>query len=213
MNLKKLLCVALLSCSSILGTSQIMGTREPIVDLHVKAGGSFQTLSGAPVKAGPGWVAGISARKPLYRFGARVEALAIYTRYKTKYPASLYSLYAPGMDTTSKGDFEVLYGALPLLIDYKLNNSLRVLAGAQLSYIISITDKNGVFTSIYGDNAFIKLSDFSLAAGLELSVAKNVNIDFRLVKGVTDVNNSKYYLLPRAWTTTGLQVTASYKIL
>lgn len=213
MNLLKLLCIGCLTGTSLSANAQIMGTREPVVDLHLKAGGSFQTLSGAPVKASPGWVAGISVRKPLYKFGARVEVLGIYTRYKTKYPASLYSLYAPGMDTINKGDFAVLYGALPLLIDYRLNNSLRVLAGAQLSYVLSTTDKNGAYTAIYGDDAFIKVSDFSLVAGLELNVAKKVDIGFRLVKGATDVNNSKYYLLPKAWTTTGLQLTASYKIL
>ncbi|MBX2906946.1 MAG: outer membrane beta-barrel protein [Taibaiella sp.] len=213
MNLRKLLPIAIFTLSAFTGNSQIMGTREPFADVAIKAGGSFQTLSGAPVKAAPGWVAGISVRKPLYKFGARAELLAIHTRYKTKFPASLYSLYTPGMDTVSKGDFEVLYGALPLLIDYRLNNSLKVLAGAQLSYILNIKDKNGVYTSLYGDDAFIKISDFSLVAGLELNVAKNVDVAFRLVKGATDVNNSKYYLVPKAWTTTGLQVTASYKIL
>lgn len=212
MKLKLFLFVTLLA-GAVAGRGQIMGTREPFVDLGLKIGGSFQTLSGAPVKAGPGWVAGVSVRKPLYKFGASVEALAIYTRYKTKFPASLYALYKPGMDTTSKGDFEALYGALPLLIDYKLNNSLKVIAGVQLGYVISLTDKNGVFTSIYGPDSFIKLTDFSLVAGLELAVTRNVNVAFRLVKGATDVNNSKYYLLPRAWTTTGLQATVGYKIL
>jgi hypothetical protein len=213
MNLRKLLLVAICTLPALSGNSQIMGTREPFADVAIKAGGSFQTLSGAPVKGAPGWVAGISVRKPLYKFGARAELLAIYSRYKTKYPASLYSLYAPGMDTVSKGDFAVVYGALPLLIDYRINNSLKVVGGAQISYALSVTDKNGVYTSLYGDDAFIKLSDFSLVAGLELNVARNVDISFRLVKGATDVNNSKYYLVPKAWTTTGLQVTASYKIL
>jgi len=213
MNLLRLLCIGAIMCTSLNANAQIMGTREPAVDLFLKAGGSFQTLSGAPVKAGPGWVAGIGVRKPLYKFGARAELLAINTRYKTKYPASLYSLYAPGMDTINKGDFAVLYGALPLLIDYRLNNSLRVLAGAQLSYIVSMTDKNGAYTAIYGDDAFIKVSDFSLVAGFELNVAKKVDLGFRVIKGATDVNNSKYYLIPKAWTTTGLQLTVSYKIL
>lgn len=213
MNFLRLLLISSFAGISLSSNAQIMGTREPAVDVYLKAGGSFQTLSGAPVKAGPGWVAGGSVRKPLYKFGARAEVLGIFTRYKTRYPASLYSLYAPGMDTISKGDFAVLYGALPLLIDYRLNNSLRLLAGAQLSYILSMKDKNGVYTALYGDDAFIKVSDFSLVAGLELNVAQNVDIGFRLVKGTADVNNSKYYLLPKAWTTTGFQLTASYKIL
>jgi len=207
-----LVIVFLLLSMPFIAGAQVMGQKIPFAGLGVKIGGSMQALSGAPVRSGPGVVAGLYSRKNIGRFGVRVEALASTAHYTTKYPASIYSLYSPGMDTISKGDFQVIYASIPLMIDYQLNKSMQLLAGAQWSYVVSLYEKNNAFSNIYGTNNFIKPTDFSLVAGLELSVAKKVRLGLRFIKGVTDVNKSTYYLVPKTWTTTGVQATVSYKI-
>lgn len=193
--------------------SQVMGTFTPFLNAGVKVGGSFQQLSGAPVKPAPGLVAGIYVSKSLGRLGVRAELLGTTARYTTKYLASFYTPYYAGLDTTNKGDFQALYINVPLLVDYKLTEKLQILGGIQLGYVASLKDKNNAFTNIYGDNSFIKTTDFSIVAGAELGLTKRIKLGARVLKGVSDVNNSKYYLKAKSWTTTGLQVSVSYKIL
>ncbi len=204
----------LLSALPFVSHGQVVGVKEPFANVGVTLGGSLQQLSGAPVKSGPGIIAGVYSRKEISkRLGLRLEVLGNYFRYTTKYPASEYALYAPGMDTLHKGDFQVLYVNVPMLVECWVANTIQAVGGVQLGYLASITDKNNAYTSIYGANHFIKPTDFSAVLGIEMILTKKFKFGARFVKGVTDINNSKYYLVPKTWTTTSMQATVSYKIL
>jgi hypothetical protein len=134
---------------------QVMGSWEPFLQVGLKLGVNFQSLSGAPVNSTPGAVAGAYARKDIGRFGVRAELLGSFTQYTTKYPASFYSNYTSGMDTVTKGKFMAIYLSVPLLVEYKLNNKLNVMAGPQFSYLVSLSDNNNAYSKIYGEGNFI----------------------------------------------------------
>lgn len=192
--------------------AQVMGSFTPFLSLGVKAGGGFQTLSGGPVKAAPVALGGIYMNKKLGRVGVRAELLGSYVSYTTKNPASFYSLYAPGMDTLNKGKFNVIAVNVPLLVEYQLREHLDVIAGVQFGYNVNVSDANGAYTSVYGNTDFLKASDFGIVAGVEHKITKKFHLGARILKGINDVNDSKYYLKPKSWTTTGIQVSASYKL-
>ena len=201
----------------LLGTTgtqaQVMGFREPLVHMSVKAGGGLSVLASAPVKSAVGPLAGLTISRNLGRAGVRLELLGSMFSYTTKFPASYYSLYSPGMDTVSKGEFQAIYGSAPLLVEYQFREKIQLLFGPQVSYLVTLTDKNNAFTKIYGEDKFLKKIDVSVVAGAEYTITKKLKAGARLVIGVTDVNNSIYYLVPRSWTTFGAQIALSYKIL
>lgn len=194
-------------------SAQVMGGTLPFVEAGFKLGGNFQGLSKSPIKTGPGVLAGLYVRKSVERFGIRIELLGGFNKYTTKYPASYYSLPSPGLDTISKGDFQAISIYAPVMIEYFLTNKLQVIAGGQYAYNISMNDNNNAFTKIYGEDKFLKKTEITIIAGVEYFYNKHVILGARLTKGITDVNNSTYYLVPTTWTSTGIQVGVSYKIL
>lgn len=214
MHIRRIFCGGTLLFLSIVHpvTAQVMGSFTPFLSLGVKAGGGFQTLSGGPVKAAPVALGGIYVKKKLGRVGVRAELLGTYVSYTTKNPASFYSLYAPGMDTLNKGKFNVIAVNVPLLVEYQLRERLDVIAGVQFGYNVNVSDANGAYTSVYGNTDFLKASDFGIVAGVEHRITKKFHVGARILKGINDVNGSKYYLKPKSWTTTGIQVSASYKL-
>lgn len=193
--------------------SQVMGVWEPIFNFGLKIGANFQTISGAPVTSGPGVMAGVYGRKDLKRFGVRGELLGGLAKYVTQYPASFYSLKTPGMDTVSKGDFQAIYLYIPILLEYKLNVKMTAMAGPQFNYVASLADNNNAYTKIYGDGKFIKKTEVAVVGGIEYSAGKRVRIGGRAMIGVTDINNSTYYLAYKKWSTVGAQLYVSYKIM
>lgn len=196
-------------------TAQVMAVREPIVNLAVKAGGNYMTLASAPVKGGFAPMAGIYTWKNIGRFGLRLEVMGSMVTYATKHPASFYSIYTPGMDTITKAQFDVIYLSAPLLVEYQLNERMQVMLGPQFSYALSITDKNQAYTKIYGNGDFIKKTDVAVVAGADYAVdfRKKLRVGARIMAGVTDVNDNTYYLVPRTWTSFGLQLSVAYKIM
>jgi hypothetical protein len=200
-------------CVSIHTSAQVMGGTVPFVQVGFKLGGNFQGLSKAPIKTGPGVLAGIYARKSVERFGLRIEVLGGFNKYTTKYPASYYSLPSPNLDTISKGEFQSISLYAPVMVEYFLTNRLQVVAGGQYGLNLSMTDNNNAFTKIYGEDKFLKKSEIAIIAGVEYFYNKHVMLGARLTKGITDINNSTYYLVPTTWTSTGIQVSISYKIL
>lgn len=214
MYIRRFICGGTLLILSIVQPvrAQVMGTFTPFLSLGVKAGGGFQTLSGGPVKAAPVALGGIYLQKKIGRVGVRAEVLGSYSTFTTKNPASFYSLYAPGMDTLNKGKFNVIAVSVPLLVEYQLRERLDIVAGAQFGYNVNVSDANGAYTSVYGNTDFLKASDFGIVAGVEHKLSKKFHVGARILKGINDVNGSKYYLKPKSWTTTGIQVSASYKI-
>ncbi len=200
-------------CAFTQVSAQVMGGTVPFVQVGFKLGGNFQSLSKAPVKTGPGVLAGLYVRKSVERFGIRIEVLGGLNKYATKFPASYYSLPSPGLDTVSKGDFQAISIYAPVMIEYFLTNKLQVVAGGQYAYNLSMTDNNNAYTKIYGEDKFLKKSEIAIIAGVEYFYNKHVMMGARLTKGITDLNNSTYYLVPTTWTSTGIQVSVSYKIL
>ncbi len=194
-------------------SAQVMGGMVPFVQAGFKLGGNFQTLSKAPVKTGPGIIAGMYVRKNIERFGLRIEVLGGFNTYTTKFPASYYSLPSPGQDTLSKGEFQAISLYAPVMVEYVLTEKLQVVAGGQYAYNISMNDNNNAFTKIYGEDKFLKKTEIAIIAGVEYFYNKHVMMGARLTKGITDINNSTYYLVPTTWTSTGIQVSVSYKIL
>lgn len=195
--------------------AQVMATREPIVNMAVKVGGNHMSLSSAPVKGAFAPMAGVSAWKTFGRYSIRLEAMGSMVNYTTKYPASYYSIYTPGMDTLTKAQFQAIYISAPLLVDYQLTDRVQVLLGPQFSYIVSFTDKNNAYTKIYGNSDFLKKTDVAVVAGAEyaLDFRKKMKLGLRIMAGVTDVNNNTYYLVPRTWSSFGMQLSFAYKIM
>ncbi len=212
--MKRILFAAILLfvLSPAISNAQVMGGFEPFMEAGVKIGGDFQHLSG-PVKTGPAVILGGYARKSLERFGARIEVMGTYGSYTTKYPAAYYMIHTPTMDTISKGKFQAIGLYVPLMVEYLLKEKLRIIGGPQFRYLVSLSDQNGAFTKLYGKNSFLKSTDFSIVAGVEYTVKRKINLGARIMKGVTDINNSTYYLVPRTWSTLGAQVSISYKIM
>lgn len=196
-------------------SAQVMAVREPIVNMAIKAGGNYMTLASAPVKGGFAPMLGIYAWKNIGRFGLRLEAMGSIVTYTTKYAASFYSIYTPGMDTATKAQFDVIYISAPLLVEYQLNERMQVMLGPQFSYALSATDKNQAYTKIYGNGDFIKKMDVAVVAGADYAVdfRKKLRVGARIMAGVTDVNDNTYYLVPRTWTSFGLQLSVAYKIM
>jgi hypothetical protein len=210
--MKHAILMSLLLISAASADAQVMGGDEPFVEVGVKLGGDLQHIS-APISVGPGVIAGGYARKDIGRFGVRIEIMGNYCNYATKYPAAYYLIHTPTMDTLSKGEFQGIGISVPVMVEYQVNKKLKVLAGPQYRQLVSLSDKNDAYTTLYGKNSFLKKGDFSIVAGAELAVKKKFSLGARLMKGVTDINKSPYYLAPKTWTTTGFQVAVSYKIL
>ncbi len=106
-----------------------------------------------------------------------------------------------------------MYVNIPLLFEYQTSAKWQIIAGPQFGYVASIKDKNKVYEGIYGNSNIITNTDFSIVAGAEYKVAKKMRIGARIVKGVIDVNNSTYYLVHKPWSSTGAQISVSYRIL
>ena len=193
--------------------AQVMAFKEPFANVGVKLGGNFEQISSAPLKSGPGLLVGVYASKSVGKFGVRIEATGSTAQYKTKYPAAYYVTHTPGMDTNTVGNFQVVYINVPLLFEYIATPKLHLLVGPQFGYMASITDKNKVYADIYGNSNILTTTDFSLVGGVEYVITKRMQVGARFVKGVTDVNNSTYYLIHKPWSSTGGQVSISYRIL
>ncbi len=93
--MKRILSIVFLACILVTNTvsAQVMGGMVPFVQAGFKIGGNFQSLSKAPVKTGPGIIAGVYVRKNIERFGIRIEVLGGFNKYSTKFPAAYYSLH------------------------------------------------------------------------------------------------------------------------
>lgn len=206
-----LVVVALLTNINV--RSQVMGVVEPIANVGVKAGVGVQQLSSTTVKAGSYAMLGAYVHKNIERFGVRLELQGSITKFTTKLPASTFALSVPGLDTVSKGEFQAVYVHIPLLIEYAVSKSLSAFAGPQFNYLAMLNDVNGVYTDIYGEGKLLKPTDFAFVGGVEFLVAKNVYFGLRIIQGLTDINNSTFYLKPDKWSLTGMQLSVSYKIM
>lgn len=208
---------SLLSASVLFTTvasSQVMGAWEPLLNVGVKAGAGFSSLSQSAIDTKPAILAGIYVQRRLIgRFGIRAEAFGNITSYTTKYPAAFYTSNKAGKDTVSKGEFSAVHLSIPLLAEFYFSKNLRIIAGPQFNYLASLTDKNGVYTSIYGDDKLFNKTDFAAVAGVELKLMKRLDFGARMVLGLTDLNNSNYYLVPKAWRSSGAQLSLSYRVL
>ncbi|WP_345077751.1 outer membrane beta-barrel protein [Nemorincola caseinilytica] len=215
--MKKYFFAAFVSLLLLQGVAngQVMGFREPIVNMGVKVGGSFMHLSSAPIRTSPGPLAGIYVWKNIGRFGVRLEALGTMVTHTTKYPASAYVIPTPGIDTETKASLQAIYLNVPLLLEYQLNENLQLLGGPQFGYLLSLTDKNDAYTKVYGNSEMLTKTDFAVVAGAEYALTrrKKLKAGARAVIGVTDVNNSTYYLVPRTWSSVALQLSLSYNIM
>ncbi len=193
--------------------AQVMNIREPLFRAGVKVGGQFMRLSSAPVKSSPSPIVGLFAYNNMGRIGIRLEAMGSMVTHTTKYAASYYTLYTAGADTVTPAELQTISVSVPLLVEYQLTERIQLIAGPQLSYLVSITDKNEAYTKVYGDTKFLKKTDIAIVAGAEYQIGANIKVGARVVAGVTDVNASTYYLVPRSWSSLAGQLSISYKIL
>jgi len=81
------------------------------------------------------------------------------------------------------GQIQLKYLSIPIMLNYNLSNILAIQAGPQFGILID-KSKNLVQN---GQDAF-KSGDFSLAAGLQLKIAK-FRVYGRFVGGLTNLNN------------------------
>jgi hypothetical protein len=193
--------------------AQVMSYRAPFINIGVKVGGNVEHLSGSSLQGGPGFVAGIFVEKNVSKVGLRLEVTASSAQYPTKYPAANYVIHTPGMDTVTKASFRVMYINVPLLFQYHPTEKFSLLLGPQFSYAASITDKYTEYTLLYGNADIIKKIDFSAVLGAEYCIGRKIDIGARIFKGIVDINNSTYYLVRKPWTSTGAQVSVSYRIM
>jgi hypothetical protein len=193
--------------------AQVMNIREPLFRAGVKVGGQLMKLSSAPVKSSASPLVGLFAYNNMGRIGIRLEAMGTMVTHTTNYAASYYTLYTAGADTVTQAELQTISISVPLLVEYQLTERIQLIAGPQFSYLLSVTDKNEAYTKVYGDTKFLKKQDYGVVVGAEYQIGANIKIGARMIAGVTDVNASTYYLVPRSWSSLAGQLSISYKIL
>jgi hypothetical protein len=216
MNIK-LILIGLGLGGSTGASAQVMNIREPLFRAGVKVGGHFMRLSSAPVKSAPSPMVGLFAYNNMGRIGVRLEVLGTMVTHTTKYAASYYTMPAPGRDSITEAKLQALYVSVPLLVEYQLTERIQLIAGPQFTYTVSVKDMNDAYTKAYGTvngkTQFLKKQDYAIVAGAEYQIGANIKVGARIVAGLTDINASTYYLVPRSWSTLAGQLSISYKIL
>ena len=128
----------------------------------------------------------------------------LYSQRNTK-TRDFSKFYSGSVSLQASGDVFLSYISLPILVKYKFDNGLSVLAGAQYNYLVYadedlLKDNKGAF----------RKNDIALAAGVDYAVSKRFSFYGRFLYGLNDVNNVNTL---HTWNTQQFQVGGAFSLL
>ncbi len=171
------------------------------IDLGVKGGLNFPTLSGAESS---------KFRTDFYVGG--------YANYKVTdqfsfQPELLYSKQGAGIKTHNGSDNKIVTHNIniPLMGRYEIMDGLNLEFGPQLGFLVSAQNKyelnNSKTKTTITDN--FKTFDFGLNLGAGYKVTDELEINARFTKGLTDINHNPS---SKSVTNTYFSVGVAYKL-
>lgn len=125
-----------------------------------------------------------------------IQPEVLFNQYQTKKDTSLGNVWNPFQ---SDEKVKLNYLSIPLLLTYKLGNSLSLQAGPQYGILIN-KDKN---LAENGQEAF-KNGDFSMLGGVQLKVSK-LRLTGRYMVGLNNINDIDNQ---DKWKNQGFQLSA-----
>jgi hypothetical protein len=134
-----------------------------------------QTYSGSGSYSSPGI-------RPDFHVGGYLTLM--FTEHLGLQPELLYS--GQGAKSGSS-KLKLNYVTVPILFRFNVNSVLSFHAGPQFGVLTSAKLKNGSNSVDYKDN--YKSSDVGIAIGTTVDLPMKLNFTFRLIKGLSDINN------------------------
>lgn len=166
----------------------------PTATFGVKAGLNVEQMRGdraIDTNFKLGGVGGIFLSVSKKHMGGRVEALVKTVRYSTKNSSYVH------IRTTSLD--------IPFLYEYTFFDRLKVMAGPQLTAIISAKRANGMDVK----NNF-KNCDFSAVLGADVDLPLRLTVGVRIIQGFVNINNT----LPSSrWRNSSAQLTVGFRLV
>ena len=168
-------------------------------------GSNFQQLSAFPFanNYSHGNVSGAYIKRRKKLFGLQSAITLSTTRYQTELPIShkyklSHTLYP---DTVSKGDFNIYYANIPLIIEIRPVKDLSLQMGITYSYLAKINDNNGAYSKIADTKNIFNRSNFSATAGFEFELSQRLKFEATYSIGLMDVNGRTFQGLTDRWIT------------
>ncbi|HTJ48339.1 MAG TPA: porin family protein [Cyclobacteriaceae bacterium] len=134
-----------------------------------------QTYSGSGSYSSPGI-------RPDFHVGGYLTLM--FTEHMGLQPEVLYS--GQGAKSGSS-KLKLNYITVPILFRFNVNKVLSFHAGPQFGVLASAKLKNGSNSVDYKDN--YKSSDVGIAIGTTVDLPMKLNFTFRIIKGLSDINN------------------------
>jgi len=162
-----------------------------------KAGLNFAdvTYSGSGSYSSPGI-------RPDFHVGGYLTFM--FTEHLGLQPELLYS--GQGAKSGSS-KLKINYITVPILVRFNVNKVLSFHAGPQIGILTSAKVKSGSSSIDYKDN--YKSSDVGIAIGTTVDLPMKLNFTFRLIKGITDINDTGSSLEVRNFN---IQLSVGYKL-
>lgn len=127
----------------------------------------------------------------------------IFNQYSTRLDSSYKNIYENVFNPSAGNNIKLNYLSIPLILDYKLANFLRLQLGPQVGVLI---DQNRSILQNGGD-AF-KRGDFSMLGGAELQLA-GFRFTGRYVVGLSNINDIDN---KDKWKTQGFQLSVGFAL-
>ena len=178
-------------------------TTPPKVNIGVKLGANFQSVSGSLWDHGyqPGLTGGITVGMHKHKIGVRAEVLMSMSTFKSK---------AATDSIGDKSNVTAINIDVPVLFEYDVIRWLTILVGPQYSNILSAKDPNNLNQNPKLD---FKGSSFSGVLGVEAKLPKHFTVGARYMLGFSNINNG---ILDQnetdSWKTSAMQVYVGYGI-
>ena len=181
--------------------SFVKDTTAPKPEIGFKLGANFQSITTSDwVQAyNAGFLGGFFVGLHKNKIGVRAEILASTAHYQS----------AIAIDSVgNKGNFNLIYLNVPLLLEYRVIPNLSILLGPQYNNVVSVTK----LSTLDGDpKVLFKSGEFAAVLGVEGKLPHRIGIGARYIYGLTSVNNYAPFS-NESWQTRSIQIYASYTI-
>ncbi len=202
--MKHALLLTTLSAALLFSTTsqaQIPGVSKvtkalPKVDLGIKAGASFNQMTGSALAQSykAGIVGGAFVGVYKNKIGVQAEGLVRSARFDFSGTASGSYVKTVSLD-------------IPLMFEYKLIPRLWVQVGPQFSTVLSAKDNTGT-----DFKSKLNTTDISAVAGLQVKLPVHLVAGVRYIMGFTDANNTGFSALGE-WKNRSIQAYVGFRFL
>jgi hypothetical protein len=127
----------------------------------------------------------------------------LFNQYSTRLDSNYKNIYGDVFNPLAGNSIKLNYLSIPLILDYKLANFLRLQLGPQVGVLI---DQNRSILQNGGD-AF-KRGDFSMLGGAELQLA-GFRVTGRYVVGLSNINDIDN---KDKWKSQGFQLSVGFAL-